>query len=148
MNGPALRLSYGVVQRSPRIVPNSGLQYEDFTIPPGYIVGMDTFHMHHNEEIFPDSHAFIPERWLHEDGTTNKTLRKYNVAFSRGTRQCAGMNLAQAELHLILSMVFRRFDMKLWETDDSVVELEADMFLPKWKGAAAGVRVKVKSTAN
>ena len=54
------------------------------------------------------------------------------------------MNLVYAELHLILSMVFRRFVMELWETDDSVVTLAAYILLSKSKNKN-GVRVLVNS---
>lgn len=100
--------------------------------------------MHHDERIFPDSYAFKSERWLRVGGTTDKKVRQHNVAFSRGTRGCAGMNLAHAEFYLILSMAFRRFDMELRETDDSVVSLAADIFLPKWSNKNS-VRVLVNS---
>ncbi|KAH8807528.1 cytochrome P450 [Xylogone sp. PMI_703] len=139
-----LRLSYGVTQRSPRVSPKLPLQYKNYIIPPGYAVGMDPIHMHHNESVFPNSYKFLPDRWIEKDGSFNKSLKKYNIAFSRGTRQCAGMNLAYAELYLTLSMVFRRFDLELWETDESSVKIEADFFLPQVKPGANGVRARVK----
>jgi hypothetical protein len=45
--------------------------------------------MHHNETVFPDSHRFKPERWL--DPAERKRLEKYMVAFSKGSRQCIGI---------------------------------------------------------
>ena len=68
------------------------------------------------------------------------------IAFSRGTRQCAGMNLANAELHLFLSTFFRRYDMQLYETDVDSVKLWADFFLPMMKPGTKGVRVLVKKS--
>jgi hypothetical protein len=52
-------------------------------------VGMTSLLMHHNEEIFPDSQSFIPERWM--DPEQRKHLEKYLVAFSKGSRQCIGI---------------------------------------------------------
>lgn len=103
---------------------------------------MDPVHMHHNEEVFPDSYSFKPERWL-GDPAAMKKLQRYNIAFSRGTRQCIGMNLAWAEMYLLLSTVFRRFEMEMWETDKSCVELKADFFLPRMKNTE-GVKVLIK----
>ena len=103
---------------------------------------MDPVHMHHNEYIFPDSYQFKPERWLGEPASMKK-LQRYNIAFSRGTRQCVGMNLAWAEMYLLLSTVFRRFDMELWETDARSVQVEADFFLPRMKNTE-GVKVLIK----
>lgn len=45
--------------------------------------------MHHDETIFPQSHVFKPERWT--DLAERKRLEKFMVAFSRGSRQCIGM---------------------------------------------------------
>lgn len=52
-------------------------------------VGMTSIFMHHNEDIFPNSQSFIPERWM--DPEQRKTLEKYLVAFSKGSRQCIGI---------------------------------------------------------
>lgn len=45
--------------------------------------------MHHNEDVFPDSYRFNPERWT--EPRERKRLEKYMVAFSKGSRQCVGI---------------------------------------------------------
>jgi hypothetical protein len=50
---------------------------------------MTSIFMHHNEDIFPNSQSFIPERWM--DPEQRKKLEKYLVAFSKGSRQCIGI---------------------------------------------------------
>jgi cytochrome P450 len=50
---------------------------------------MTSVFMHHNEEIFPDSYNFIPERWM--DLEERKRLETYMVAFTKGSRQCIGL---------------------------------------------------------
>lgn len=47
-----------------------------------------------NPEVFPSPENFIPERWLGESG---KELEKWNVAFSKGSRQCLGMRYVYIE---------------------------------------------------
>ncbi|KAH8757986.1 cytochrome P450, partial [Diaporthe sp. PMI_573] len=88
-----LRLSYGVSGRTPRIANKEDLVYRgdvkgighaEFVIPKGWPVGMSSAIMHHNEEIFPNSEAFLPERWFDEDGTRNKELERCLLSFSRG----------------------------------------------------------------
>jgi cytochrome P450 len=54
--------------------------------------------MHHDESVFPDSYRFNPERWV--DPAERKRLEKYMVAFSKGSRQCIGMQC-------VLSFSFR-----------------------------------------
>ncbi len=85
----ALRLGYGVSTRSPRSAPDRVIKYKDWEIPPGTPVGMTPVLMHQNEEKFPEPEKFNPERWV--DPAERQRLDKYMVAFSKGTRQCAGI---------------------------------------------------------
>jgi cytochrome P450 len=48
--------------------------------------------VNHDEDVFPDSHEFIPERWL--DNPTTKSgdsLDRYLIGFGKGTRSCVGL---------------------------------------------------------
>ena len=67
---------------------------------------MASVHIHNNAGIFPDPPLFKPERWLPLE-TEGRQLQRYLVAFSRGSRQCLGMNLGSAELYMGLAGVFR-----------------------------------------
>ena len=153
----ALRLSYGVSSRLQRVCPDKPLFFTDpdnnkeWTIPPNTPVSMTSTLIHHDESIFPDSHSFIPERWI-----GNPSLQRYLVSFSKGSRQCIGINLAYAEMYLCLAKVFRKFGslgvrnegdegwLELWETGLEDVEIVADGFVPLVKIESKGVRVKVR----
>ncbi|KAF2707312.1 cytochrome P450 [Pleomassaria siparia CBS 279.74] len=146
-----IRLGYGTTARSARIAPDITLQCNDWTIPAGTPVSMTIPLTHHNESIFPNSDAFEPDRWLREDA---KRLDKYLVSFSKGSRACAGLNLAWAELYLCIAGVFSHFGSKdvkdtkdigvleLFGTDESDVKMVRDMFFPIPKDGSKGVRVK------
>jgi len=55
-----LRLGYGTVGRSPRMHKTRVLQYGQYAIPPGTPpVSASTYTMHHNEDVFPDSHTWF-----------------------------------------------------------------------------------------
>ncbi|KAF3483738.1 cyrochrome P450 [Arthroderma uncinatum] len=84
-----LRLSYGVSTRLQRKSPDQAIEYKGLAIPPGTPVGMSSVIVHHDEDVFPDSHNFVPERWL--DLEERKHLEKYMVSFSSGSRRCIGM---------------------------------------------------------
>lgn len=100
-----LRLSYGVSARTARVATEEDLVYEGefnkrsitYTIPRGYAIGMSAGITHHNEEVFHDSYAFVPERWLIETAPgsgaygRNKEVEKGMFAFSKGSRGCLGM---------------------------------------------------------
>ncbi|KIW89237.1 uncharacterized protein Z519_10090 [Cladophialophora bantiana CBS 173.52] len=136
-----LRLSYGVSTRLQRIAPDRDLQYKEWTIPAGTAVGMTSVFMHHNENIFPDSYNFIPERWMNLD--ERKRLENYLVAFSKGSRQCIGLNLARAEMLLGLAKIFREVHFQLYETTREDVTMVHELFLPFPKVGSKGVRVLV-----
>lgn len=59
---------------------------------------MTSVFMHHNETIFPNSHEFVPERWM--DLEKRKYLEKYMVAFTKGSRQCIGMKYVTIPLKI------------------------------------------------
>ncbi|KAH7380825.1 cytochrome P450 [Cadophora sp. MPI-SDFR-AT-0126] len=147
----SLRLSYGPSLRLPRIDPEKPIQFHDWVIPPGTSVSMTTVLMHHDENIFPDSKEFKPERWLGGD----KGLDKYMTAFSGGSRACLGITLAWAELYLGFAGVFgsiggvgekgKRGVMRLVGTDRGDVEIIGDGFFPLVKEGSEGVRVLITS---
>ncbi len=110
---------------------------------------MTTTLLHHDESIFPDSRTFNPERWIE-----NPRLEHYLVSFSKGSRQCVGMNLAYAELFLWLGNVFRRFGSKevrftgdegiieLVDTDITDVEIARDLLAPMIREGSKGVMIR------
>ncbi|OTA91073.1 hypothetical protein M434DRAFT_355350 [Hypoxylon sp. CO27-5] len=76
------------------------------TIPPGTLVGVNIYALHHNEKYFPSPFTFRPERWLEE----NNLARAAFTPFSIGPRSCAGKPLAYAELSLVLAKTLWYFD--------------------------------------
>ncbi|KAJ5716367.1 hypothetical protein N7493_008278 [Penicillium malachiteum] len=104
-----IRMSTGVASRSPRVAPHEALVYGEFTIPPGTPVSETIHFILHDPEIFPEPHSFNPERWI-SAAENGERLDRYLVSFSRGTRSCLGMNLAYAELYMIIARLVREFD--------------------------------------
>ncbi|KAJ4299457.1 hypothetical protein N0V90_004702 [Kalmusia sp. IMI 367209] len=149
-----LRMGYGATVRSSRIAPDTSLRYGDWIIPARTPVGMTIPLTHHDESIFPNSHSFEPRRWLEPNAAQ---LEKYLVSFSKGSRNCVGMNLAWAEMYMCTAAVFRRFGsrdvresedlgfLELFETDESDVRLVSDMFFPVAKEGSKGIRVKIST---
>ncbi|KAK8052261.1 cyrochrome P450 monooxygenase [Apiospora rasikravindrae] len=88
----ALRLTYGVSARNPRIAREEDVVYQkgsySYVIPNGTPIRMSSVLQHHDEEVFPDSYKYKPERWLDAACERNHELEKYLFTFSRGTRQC------------------------------------------------------------
>ena len=157
----ALRLGDGVTTRLQRVSPEKPILFIDrsrsgkeYLIPPQTPVGMTSLLIHHDESLFPDARSFIPERWIE-----NPRLSRFLVAFSKGSRQCLGINLAYAEIYLCLAAIFRRFGsggedgvreeddegvLELFETNLNDVETAADLFVPAPAEGSKGIRIKVK----
>ncbi|KAL9631283.1 MAG: hypothetical protein Q9204_004301 [Flavoplaca sp. TL-2023a] len=151
-----LRVSCGVSHRLQRISPdidltfkaspqthgNSKQQAQEWIIPKGTPVGMTSVLLHFNPSLFPDPHTFSPDRWL---GSDAGYLRRFIVPFSKGSRQCLGMNLAYCELYLTLATLFApgRFHFELFETGIEDVEVKHDFFNASQSLSSKGIRVKV-----
>lgn len=134
------RFSHGVVGRLDRISPDKPLKYRDWVIPAGTPIAMTSLLQHRDPNKFPNPEKFDPERWLNNP----ERLEKYLVPFSKGTRQCMGINLATAEIYLTLATVFRRFDMELYQTTARDVEVVHDFFIPHGHADSKGVRIVFK----
>lgn len=124
-----LRLSFGVVGRLPRVVPAPGATFEGHYLPPGTVVGMSSWMMHRDPEVFEEPMRFDPERWL-KSSEEFRRLDHNMVPFGRGTRQCVGMPLAYCELYVTLGTLFRRFPkgLKVWKTTPDVMTDYEDFF--------------------
>lgn len=134
--------------RSPRIHRTKALQYGTYTIPAGTPVSCDAWHAHHDERVFASSFSFVPERWLdHPKGPDGKrNLSRYAMFFGKGTRMCLGLQLGYAELEMIVAMLFRRFELELYETGREDVDCYFDQITAGVKPGSQGVRIMVTKT--
>ncbi|KAL0256814.1 hypothetical protein SLS55_007623 [Diplodia seriata] len=149
-----VRLSHAISHRLHRICPDETLVYADgereWRIPPGTPMSMTSNLVHHDERVFPDSHAFRPERWA-----ADPRLDRYLVSFGKGGRACLGINLAYAELYLTLAALFRVYGsvevqgkddvghLELFETTAADLVITSDTVLPTMPEDSKGLRVKV-----
>ncbi|KAH6662383.1 cytochrome P450 [Halenospora varia] len=133
-----LRLSYGLAQRLTCTAPTEVLKYQGWSIPSNTPISMTSTHIHHDESIFPDSNSFLPRRWLSGD----KALERYLVNFSKGSRQCVGINLAKAELYLVIATLVHRYKMELFDMiRERDVNMCYELFLSCPRGEGRDVRV-------
>ncbi|KAI3329026.1 putative P450 monooxygenase [Xylariaceae sp. AK1471] len=136
-----LRLGHGVTQRLPR-VHRVDLQLGQYIIPRGTPVSMSAMTMHMDPSSFENPLIFDPSRWL---GHRKERSQHLFVPFSKGPRACAGLNLAWAELYLVLARLLGTEDIryKLFETVQSDVEICHDFFVGYPKLNSHRVRVQV-----
>lgn len=143
-----LRISYGSIHRLQRVHPDNALTFRNWTIPPGTPVGMSSLHMHNDPAIFPEPRRFDPSRWM---GPEKEMRQRHLFNFGRGTRQCVGMNLAQAEFHMTLATIFRKFGtkMQLYDTvRERDVDVKHDFFVTNPSLDSRGVRVTLHSNSH
>ncbi|KAG7135748.1 Cytochrome monooxygenase sdnE like protein [Verticillium longisporum] len=138
----AIRLSYGVTTRLPRIC-HEDIRYKDWIIPAGTPISMTPHDVLTDPDVFPEPHTYRPERWL-EAGTAGRKLDRYFVPFGKGARQCPGMNLAHAEMFLTASTIISRFDWELFETGLDDVTCQHDFFVAVAKLDSKGVRATLR----
>jgi cytochrome P450 len=85
-----LRLSYGIPGRLPRVIETPSATFNGYTVPKGTTVGMSLWTMHRDPKVYPEPEKFIPDRWRDHENS-KKLENKYFVPFSKGSRQCVGM---------------------------------------------------------
>jgi cytochrome P450 len=158
------RLSFGVTRRLARYSPTETLTYTAtsgphkgvaYTLPPGTRMSSSTLCIHTDESLFPDPWTFDPERWIASDasdankGDTSRSAEAVNrrkrslLALGKGHRKCIGINLANAEICLALT-VFAGYGMRLFETDESDVKFQHDYQISHPNMGSKGVRVLVE----
>lgn len=107
----ATRLYPGATHRQDRTCPDEDLVYEapngqTYVIPAGSAMGMAAPILNRNPDLYDQPDEFRPDRYV-----GNPKLSKYQMAFSKGTRQCIGINLAYQELQTFTAGIIRRYDL-------------------------------------
>ncbi|KAF4236360.1 hypothetical protein CNMCM6805_005849 [Aspergillus fumigatiaffinis] len=138
----SLRMAIGGSWRLPRISPNAPVRYGNYLIPAGTPMITASYFVHMNPTIFPDPHRFDPGRWI-EANASGERLTRYIVSFSKGTRNCVGINLAYAELYLVIARIVRQFDVELCETTPEDVRFARDYVVPHAENGPWSVKGRI-----
>jgi len=89
--------------------------YHGMYIPKDTVVVLNCYTLHHNEERYPDSHTFNPDRYLGDHLSCAESAKLANVmerdhwTFGAGRRICPGLPAAERELWLALSRLLWAF---------------------------------------
>lgn len=101
-----LRLWPSVPGGQPRVVPKVCSLGGFDNIPAGTTVQSYGYILHRTPEIFPEPHAWKPERWLDATPEDLATMKRWFWAFSSGPKMCIGSNFAFYCKWLTLTFAF------------------------------------------
>ncbi|KAJ5454167.1 uncharacterized protein N7458_005123 [Penicillium daleae] len=118
-----LRLYTAVPFGLPRSTPSEGATFNGYFVPGGTTVSTQSYSMHRDPAIFPDPHAFKPERWAN----VTKDMKDASLPFGGGSRICIGLHLARIELRLGTALFFRKFPNAHPSATEGMTERDMDM---------------------
>ena len=94
----------------PRLVKQP-VEIGGVTYPPGVMLAAFAHLVHHDPTIYPEPHAFRPERFIESEG--GKAPGTYTwIPFGGGRRRCLGASFALLEMKLALRAVFERCELQ------------------------------------
>lgn len=137
------------LRQSPK---DSYIDYNGKKFPTGgHMIAITSNVMHHNEDLFPDPHLFLPDRFLPSEVPT-----KYNVVdantfrpFERGPRSCIGQELFMFKTRIMLLLTLRDFDFEPMYSKNSTrlsEELGGPAYQTFWLSAKPNEGLPMKFT--
>jgi cytochrome P450 len=81
-------------------------RFGEYVLPERTPVAVSIVALHHRQDVYPEPHAFRPERFLDRKPGTYTWM-----PFGGGIRRCLGASLAMAEQRVVLSAIARRTDL-------------------------------------
>ncbi|KAK3696861.1 hypothetical protein LTR37_017767 [Vermiconidia calcicola] len=153
----AVRLYPGASHRQDRVAPDEDLVYESpdgqtYVIPAGTAVGMTAPLVNRHPDIYDRPDDFLPDRYIE-----NPALARHHLSFSKGARNCLGMNLAYQELQTFVAGIFRKYDLydptkaeqtgptlELFDTRRENIAMDSDYITPGQYEGSQGLRVVIR----
>jgi cytochrome P450 len=110
-----LRLKPVLAEAEPRVVKQP-IEIGGVTYPRGVALVASAYLVHRDPDIYPEPHAFRPERFLEQGGggpagqeSGGRASNQYTwIPFGGGRTRCLGASFALLEMKVVLSAVLRR----------------------------------------
>ncbi|CAK7235054.1 hypothetical protein SBRCBS47491_009159 [Sporothrix bragantina] len=155
-----LRMYPSATLRQDRVAPDEDLVYtypdgtgRTLMLPRGTTIGMTAPLLNRSPALYGDPDVFRPDRFLEDP-----TLTRRSMTFSRGARQCIGINLAYQELQTFTAGLFRKYSpydptlkqqpgptLELYDTTLADIQLHADYVTAHPYPGSQGVRVRIRA---
>jgi cytochrome P450 len=107
----------------------------EYVVPAETAIAMSIVAVHHREDVYPEPHAFRPERFLGRKPGTYTW-----IPFGGGVRRCLGATLAMAEQRVVLRAIMARTDLEAPDPAPEPARQRNVTMLPRY-----GARVVVRS---
>lgn len=107
-----------------RLAPHSeDLDILGYKMPPGTVIGTQSWSMHRDGNTFSDPEVFNIFRWLDAD-QPQETMSQLLIPFGIGPIICVGQHLARNAIKTMLAATIRNFDiLPCSETNDRTMEM-------------------------
>ena len=109
-----------VIKEVMRLIPPVGggfrsaietFEFNGYRIPKGWMVQYQIAQTHKDEEIYPESDRFDPERFNAENSADRQASFGY-IPFGGGLRECIGKEFARLEMRLFAAKILQNY---VWE---------------------------------
>ena len=136
--------SLGLPRLTPQATPQQpnppNIELLGYSFPPGTALSVPAYTIHHSKEIWgPDADEYVPERWSPDRVT--ELQKSAFIPFSTGPRACVGRNVAEMELAIMVSTIFKNYEFVLEGPEkDGVPMRTREGFLRKPLGLEVGLR--------
>ncbi len=100
------------------------IELEEFFIKKGQKILTQYRSAALKDEYFTEAQSFKPERWLKESKCPVHSMDAF-TPFGSGPRYCPGRNLAILEIRMVLSMLFKNFDIEMVTDHKEIKEVMA-----------------------
>ncbi|KIK01617.1 hypothetical protein K443DRAFT_678273 [Laccaria amethystina LaAM-08-1] len=106
--------------------------YRGMHIPKGSLIFGNIWAIMHDEEIYPDSYTFNPDRFLTKvDADTERKRNPRNYVFGFGRRLCPGRHLVDSSLWLLIACMIATLDIsKAVDDQGNTIEPEVQFENP------------------
>uniref|UniRef100_A0A1B6CUW2 Cytochrome P450 n=2 Tax=Clastoptera arizonana TaxID=38151 RepID=A0A1B6CUW2_9HEMI len=96
-----------------------------YLVSQGQMIIISMYTAGRNEEYFPNSMKFWPERWIRSDNGNYLAVNDPNASlpFAIGARSCIGRKLAEAQMILSISKIVSNFQFNIEEEVDMILHL-------------------------
>ncbi|KAE8299611.1 Sterol 26-hydroxylase, mitochondrial [Larimichthys crocea] len=101
---------YPVVPMNGRVIADKNVTIGGYQFSKNTHFTLGNYAISHDEDTFPESFTFKPERWLRDCHDRPNAFG--NLPFGFGVRGCVGRRIAELEMYLVLFRLIRQFEVK------------------------------------